>query len=162
MPPKGSRRTSVQQPKVKNPADVSSTNALSREAEDQLELELCWCIQQLEMCLASGKLQEKQAHDLARNVNVLKSNTAPLIKKRQVMRNTLGDYRQKMADDEQKLNKNTLTVKFTNNVPGEKCMFLKKSLCKSTQVTKTMDKTMNENSMVASLEPTSDFRFNFN
>ena len=37
----------------------SSTDS---EAERQFEVELCWCIQQLETSLKSGKLNEKQSN----------------------------------------------------------------------------------------------------
>ncbi|XP_032679844.1 UPF0488 protein CG14286 isoform X2 [Odontomachus brunneus] len=112
----------------KTAIDVSNTSGLNPEAESQFELELCWCIQQLETTLASGKLQEKQAQDLNKHLRSLKSNTAPLIKKRQIMRNTLGDYKDKMAEDERKLNKIVSNVKFINPVVNKKSVFIKKAI----------------------------------
>ncbi|KAK9294785.1 hypothetical protein QLX08_010721 [Tetragonisca angustula] len=107
---------------------AETSSGLSQEAEDQFELELCWCIQQLEMCLATGKLSEKQTHDLTKNINVLKSNTAPLVKKRQIMRNTLGNYREKMAVDEQKHGKAACSIKFTPpSSQNKKYLFLRKA-----------------------------------
>lgn len=108
--------------------DVNSTSGLDPEVEDQFELELCWCIQQLETSLGSGKLQEKQAQDLSKHIRSLKSNTASLIKKRQIMRSTLGDYKDKMAEDERKLSKSVSNVKFTNLAAiNKKSVFIKKA-----------------------------------
>lgn len=107
---------------------VETSSGLSQEAEDQFELELCWCVQQLEMCLSTGKLPEKQMHDLKRNINILKSNNASLIKKRQIMRNTLGNYREKMALDEQKFGKTAFSIKFMPIAnQNKKSIFLKRA-----------------------------------
>lgn len=107
--------------------DAGNASGLDPEAEDRFELELCWCIQQLEASLAAGKLQEKQAQELSRHLHSLKSNSASLIKKRQIMRNTLGDYREKMIEDERKFSKTVSAVKFTNSASDKKSIFVKKA-----------------------------------
>ncbi|XP_070164983.1 UPF0488 protein CG14286 [Polyergus mexicanus] len=108
--------------------DANNASGLNPDVEDKFELELCWCIQQLEASLTSGKLQEKQVQDLSKQLNSLKSNTAPLIKKRQIMRNALGDYREKMAEDERKLSRVVSAVKFTNSAStNKKSMFVRKA-----------------------------------
>lgn len=43
------------------------------------------------------------AEDTIKNLKVLKGHTAPLIKKRQVMKAALGDYRAKMKEEEKKM-----------------------------------------------------------
>lgn len=43
--------------------------------------------------------------DHTKALNTLMSNSAPIVKKRQVMRLSFGDYRAKMAADEQKNSK---------------------------------------------------------
>lgn len=43
------------------------------------------------------------AEDTAKNLKTLTSQTAPLIKKRQVMKLALGDYRAKMQQEEKKM-----------------------------------------------------------
>ncbi|XP_029051812.1 UPF0488 protein CG14286 [Osmia bicornis bicornis] len=176
MPPKP--KTSAKKPAVNkrkpelgrtsNSANVGSetTSGLSQEAEDQFELELCWCIQQLEMCLATGKLAEKQALDLNKNISILKSNNAPLIKKRQIMRNTLGNYREKMALDEQKLGKTTSSIKFLPApMQNKKCIFLKKASFSSVKKKQYSD---NDTTCLSADEPSIDidnlqtvFKFNF-
>ncbi|KNC23759.1 UPF0488 protein [Lucilia cuprina] len=79
---------------------VKSNNT---DTDSQFELELCWCVHQLENALNSGKLSQKVAEDTIKNLKVLKGNSAPLIKKRQVMKAALGDYRAKMKEEEKKM-----------------------------------------------------------
>ncbi|KAJ8667452.1 hypothetical protein QAD02_009115 [Eretmocerus hayati] len=107
-----------------------TASGLSQEAEDQFEVELCWCIQQLQATLMDSKLQDKQVYNMTKSLNVLKSGNASLIRKRQVMRNTFGDYRAKMADDEKKFGKSISVVKFSPSNPKKpigKPKFLRKA-----------------------------------
>ncbi|XP_076294881.1 UPF0488 protein CG14286 [Lasioglossum baleicum] len=178
MPPKpkpGNKKSpaakkSTGPPKATNSASSSgnknaeTASGLTQEAEDQFELELCWCIQQLETCLNSGKLSDKQAQDTTRSLNVLKSNMAPLVKKRQVMRNALGNYREKMALEEQKHRKTACSMNFVSTgKQKEKYVFVKKAACKSTKEKQNLDsdnvsdKTNDES--VNNVETA--FRFNF-
>ncbi|XP_076644998.1 UPF0488 protein CG14286 [Halictus rubicundus] len=154
MPPKpkpGSKKSTVPKkstgpPKATNSASGSGSKSaetasgLTQEAEDQFELELCWCIQQLETCLTAGKLSDKQAQDMTKCLNVLKSNMAPLVKKRQVMRNALGNYREKMALEEQKHGKTACSMNFVSAAKQkEKYVFVKKAACKSTNEKQELD-----------------------
>ncbi|XP_071963123.1 uncharacterized protein [Antedon mediterranea] len=86
--------------------DVANDNVNDEaEKESPAELfqrELCWCIQQLEHGLASAKPTSKQAKDAEKLVRTLKSHKAPMVKKRQVMRMTFGDYRKKMMAEKTK------------------------------------------------------------
>lgn len=50
------------------------------------------------------------AQDAAHSLTVLRSKNAPIIKKRQVMRSSFGDYRTKMLEEEKKFNKGTVQV----------------------------------------------------
>ncbi|XP_030379419.1 UPF0488 protein CG14286 [Scaptodrosophila lebanonensis] len=107
----------------------------------QFELELCWCVQQLRTALDSGKLSQKVAEDTAKNLKILMSQTAPLIKKRQVMKLALGDYRLKMQQEEKKMLLASKQIKFTPASSTDiKSSFVKKS---------------------ALLKSGKDFRFNF-
>ncbi|XP_053984309.1 UPF0488 protein CG14286 [Hylaeus volcanicus] len=178
MPPKPktnvkkgiSRNKNTEPPNAVNPScsNAETASGLSQEAEDQFELELCWCIQQLQVYLATGKLSEKQARDLTKNVSVLRSSTAPLIKKRQIMRTTLGNYREKMLLDEQKHSKSASSMKF---IPGptqnKKCVFVRKAACKlpSEKQHSHIDTVLfNSNSSVTSVDMDNAqtvFKFNF-
>nr|CAD7569454.1 unnamed protein product [Timema californicum] len=96
---------------MKSPRGVHDTLPqveLSNEAAQQVEKELCWCILQLQTSLILHKMTPKQAQDISHTINILKSPTAPLVKKRQIMRNTFGDYRAKMAEEENQFRKGNM------------------------------------------------------
>lgn len=68
MPPKaklnlGTGKDKKPLKKTLTDSPQTSTNGpqLSPEAQQQFELELCWCIQQLQIALKSGKLSSKQS-----------------------------------------------------------------------------------------------------
>ncbi|XP_068100513.1 UPF0488 protein C8orf33 homolog [Hyperolius riggenbachi] len=61
--------------------------------------ELDWCIQQLETGLLHRHPTQQQASDSQRILRVLRSRKAPFVKKRQVMNQVFGNYRQKMAEE---------------------------------------------------------------
>ncbi|KAJ8955304.1 hypothetical protein NQ314_006891 [Rhamnusium bicolor] len=85
-----------------NEPSPSGTVSLTPEVEQQFEVELYWCIQQLQTALKSIKLNSKQVQDHTKALNTLMSVSAPMIKKRQVMRLSFGDYRAKMAAEDKK------------------------------------------------------------
>lgn len=123
-----------------------TASGLSPEAEDQFELELCWCIQELQEGLSKVNLQEKQVLSMKKNLNILKSQNASLIKKRQLMRNLFGDYRLKMSEDLKKFDKSASSVKFTKTkVIEEKSKFLKKASCSSSNDTKLFSFNFEQN-----------------
>lgn len=106
----------------------STRSGLPPEAEDRFEVELLWCIQQLQSLLVDGTMTDKQVYIASKNLNTLKSDSASFIKKRQIMRNTFGDYRAKMAEDEIKFKKRNSSVKFIPSVvPTKKYLYLKKA-----------------------------------
>ncbi|XP_049418964.1 UPF0488 protein C8orf33 homolog [Epinephelus fuscoguttatus] len=97
----------------KNPSDSAETAAGSAEgsqggedtelsAEEQLNRQLDWCIEQLESGMRSQKNTPKQKEEASRALKTLRSSKAPLAKKRQVMRAMTGDYRKKMEDEKSK------------------------------------------------------------
>lgn len=126
---------------IKKPTPVAEPPSIDADLVTQFEVELCWCVQQLQTALDSGKLAQKVAEDTAKNIKVLTSSTAPLIRKRQVMKLALGDYRAKMQQEEQKLLLASRQIKFTPTAESsKKSSFVKKS---------------------ALLSSGKDFRFNF-
>uniref|UniRef100_A0A4W3HQ24 Uncharacterized protein n=1 Tax=Callorhinchus milii TaxID=7868 RepID=A0A4W3HQ24_CALMI len=79
------------------------TDSSSEESpEEQLQREVDWCIEQLELGLRTQKSNQKQAEEALRAVRTLRSKKAPLVKKRQLMRLMFGDYRKKMEVDWQR------------------------------------------------------------
>ncbi|CAH0546195.1 unnamed protein product [Brassicogethes aeneus] len=138
-------------PKVILNSEPSTSNGISPELEQQFELELCWCIQQLQTALKSGKLKDKQVQDHTKALNTLMSNAAPMVKKRQVMRLSFGDYRAKMSAEEKKLR--NINMKVVPGVPSKKSVFLKKSAFSSAGNEFRFDfKEPNESDLVNDLE----------
>lgn len=82
-----------------------TTNAsqdASQSGAEELRRELDWCVEQLEMGLQRQKSTAKQVEESLRAIKTLRSEKAPLVKKRQVMRAMFGDYRRKMEEEKQK------------------------------------------------------------
>lgn len=71
----------------------------SQQSDDQLQKEVDWCVEQLETGLKTQKSTPKQAEEALRAIKVLRSDKAPLVKKRQIMRTIFGDYRKKMEEE---------------------------------------------------------------
>lgn len=105
----------------------SSTNLESDEVQQRFQLELAWCIQKLEESLNSKKLNQKQTDDTLKTLKVLCSKTQTLIKKRQLMRQTFGDYRAKMAEDERKFALDPNSFQFKGPPSGKESYFVKKA-----------------------------------
>ncbi|XP_076264441.1 UPF0488 protein CG14286 [Rhynchophorus ferrugineus] len=116
-------------PSVASSSNAPPTTGLSPEQERQFETELCWCIQQLQIGLSSNKLNNKQVQDHTKALNTLMSNTAPLVKKRQIMRLSFGDYRAKMITEEKKAK--ALSFKVSTSKASKKSLFLKKAMATS-------------------------------
>ncbi|KDR10652.1 UPF0488 protein CG14286 [Zootermopsis nevadensis] len=128
------RRNMVRKEKAMPQLPVKTSDA-DRNTVQQFELELQWCIQQLEGALSTNKMSTKQAQDAAHSLTVLRSKNAPIIKKRQVMRSSFGDYRTKMLEEEKKFNKAQERVSITAPTPNKKSCFVKQSavICEPSQ-----------------------------
>lgn len=111
-------------------------------AEQQLNRELDWCIEQLELGLRTRKTTPKQTEEAVRALKTLRSPKAPLVKKRQVMRAVGGDYRSKMEqerDKQFKLIQSSISSARVKTVtePAKKPVFHRKAGPKSTEATQT-------------------------
>ncbi|NXD27874.1 CH033 protein, partial [Spelaeornis formosus] len=71
----------------------------SQQSDEQLRKEVDWCVNQLELGLKTQKPTPKQAEEALRAIRTLRSDKAPLVKKRQLMRVMFGDYRKKMQEE---------------------------------------------------------------
>ncbi|XP_016157398.1 PREDICTED: UPF0488 protein C8orf33 homolog [Ficedula albicollis] len=71
----------------------------SQQSDEQLRKEVDWCVNQLELGLKTQKPTPKQAEEALRAIRTLRSDKAPLVKKRQLMRAMFGDYRKKMQEE---------------------------------------------------------------
>lgn len=122
----------VKKPYPKKPPIPVATAPKEKECdqeavEAQFQVELYWCIQQLQKTIDSGKLDKKLQDDAAKNCRTLKSSTAQLVKKRQLMKLLFGDYRAKMKDEEKKLGLASKNIKFTQPATANTSSFVKKS-----------------------------------
>ncbi|XP_046387954.1 UPF0488 protein CG14286 [Ischnura elegans] len=109
------------------PPALSLSNESVLDPFENFEIELLWCIQQLQSSISSRKMNPRAVEDSMKALNTLKSNKAPLIKKRQIMRTLFGDYRAKMAEEEKKLYKANSNLKFAAPNGENKSKFIKKS-----------------------------------
>lgn len=111
----------------KLPPPPSAPNVdLSPEDAQKLDYEICWCIEELENLMAK-KSSDKQKKEQEMCLKILKNPEASLIKKRQVMRQQFGDYRQKISESKTKRNvsSNTSTVNI-DKVPSINSVFIRK------------------------------------
>ncbi|XP_055313404.1 UPF0488 protein CG14286 [Sitodiplosis mosellana] len=131
-----------------NEAPASASNSGDSPAIEQFELELYWCIQTLENSLSSGKLNAKQAQDAEKTLKSLKSNSQPMVKKRQLMQLAFGDYRRKMADEEKKLRVGNTSIEFVGGATKE-------------QRTATNKGHFVKKSFTSTLGSNTNFQFNF-
>ena len=74
-----------------NDSNVMNTT----EPDTDLAAEVLWCVQHIEMILNQGKLGEKKTKEARISRKLLKNPDTLLLKKRQAMRNSCGDYRAK-------------------------------------------------------------------
>lgn len=92
-----------QQKGIKSTADeTSKQDTTELTPDEQLNRELDWCIEQLELGLRTQKTSSKQREEASRALKTLRSSKAPLVKKRQVMRAISGDYRKKIEEERAK------------------------------------------------------------
>jgi hypothetical protein len=80
---------------------------------------LVWCVKQLEQSLESGKLNERRTAEVKRSLKTLRNPDSPLIKLRQVMRTSFGDYRVKMAAEEKSAKLDAGRVKIVSVTAGD-------------------------------------------
>lgn len=65
-------------------------------ARSSLEDDIRWCIAQLEMAVVSRTVTKKQKEESIKYMKLLQSSKTPVPRKRQIMRQNFGDYKQKM------------------------------------------------------------------
>ena len=63
-----------------------------------LEDDIKWCIAQLEMAVVSKSVTKKQKEESIKYIKLLQSSKTPVPRKRQIMRQNFGDYKQKMKE----------------------------------------------------------------
>ncbi|XP_030315634.1 UPF0488 protein C8orf33 homolog isoform X1 [Calypte anna] len=153
--------------------DSSHQDETSQQSEDQLWNEVEWCVKQLELGLKTQKATPRQAEEALRAIRTLRSEKAPLVKKRQLMRTMFGDYRKKMEEErlkEEKLTEIALKSARIVEVKGSVCRksghFIRKSLaaCRKSQgsTDSASESPRTLNTGLFKFTPSQeDFRFNF-
>ncbi|XP_061206785.1 UPF0488 protein C8orf33 homolog [Neopsephotus bourkii] len=123
-------------------AGTSHQDETSQQSRDQLWKEVDWCVEQLELGLKTQKSTPKQVDEALRAIKTLRSDKAPLVKKRQLMRAMFGNYRKKMEEElckELKLMeaavKSARVVKVKRNICKKKGQFIRKcsEACRKSQ-----------------------------
>nr|XP_020462015.1 UPF0488 protein C8orf33 homolog [Monopterus albus] len=162
------------------PAEGSQGDDVTElSAEEQLNRQLDWCIEQLELGMRSKKGTPKQKAEAYCALKTLRSSKAPLAKKRQVMRAMTGDYRKKMEEEKSKQFKliqseiASAQVKAVSDSP-KKSVFHRRAEVKTqiptteetlqqtgTQVTDLTAQTQEETTAFAFTQSEELFRFNF-
>ncbi|XP_066186094.1 UPF0488 protein C8orf33 homolog isoform X1 [Sylvia atricapilla] len=94
-----SRKAKAEANSCQNTDTSHQDEKTSQQSDEQLWKELDWCVNQLELGLKTQKPTPKQAEEALRAIRTLRSDKAPLVKKRQLMRAMFGDYRKKMQEE---------------------------------------------------------------
>ena len=85
----------VKDKSTKQPADDSKNDI---NPGSTLEDDVKWCIAQLEMAVVSKSVTKKQKEESIKYIKLLQSSRTPVPRKRQIMRQNFGDYKQKMRE----------------------------------------------------------------
>ncbi|XP_030906269.2 UPF0488 protein C8orf33 homolog isoform X1 [Melopsittacus undulatus] len=135
------RRATAEASRCPN-AGISHQDETSQQSGNQLWKEVDWCVEQLELGLKTQKSTPKQVDEALRAIKTLRSEKAPLVKKRQLMRTMFGDYRKKMEEElckELKLMeaavKSAKVVEVKRNICKKKGQFIRKcsEACRKSQ-----------------------------
>ncbi|KAL6489117.1 hypothetical protein MHYP_G00028580 [Metynnis hypsauchen] len=158
--------------------EAPKQGSIELSPEQQLNRELDWCIEQLELGLRTQKSSTKQREEASRALKTLQSSKAQMVKKRQVMRAMCGDYRRKMEEEKNrqfKLIQSAMTSAKVTVVsePSRKPVFHRHAETK-THTTSNTDKPQDTHGLSHAAEQTDadmrqfvfrpsqeEFRFNF-
>ncbi|CAK8690691.1 unnamed protein product [Clavelina lepadiformis] len=75
---------------------------MNDQIREDFHKEVNWCIEQLRMGMFTKNPSKQQVQECERVIRILTSSKAPLVKKRQAMRQMFGDYRKKIEAEERK------------------------------------------------------------
>ncbi len=92
--------SSTKKRRKKKSKTLSTTIQDSNDIDQRpsLEIELDWCIRQIEIGLLRPKTSSEQKREAGSLIKKLSSSKTPLPKKRQLMHTHFGNYRQKMKE----------------------------------------------------------------
>jgi len=86
--------------KVKHKSIKQSTDSSKNDINpvSTLEDDVKWCIAQLEMAAVSKTVSKKQKEECMKYIKLLQSSKTSVPRKRQIMRQNFGDYKQKIKE----------------------------------------------------------------
>ncbi|XP_035811938.2 UPF0488 protein C8orf33 homolog [Amphiprion ocellaris] len=169
---KKSGRKKTSEPPQKPAEGSQGGEEAELSAEEQLNRQLDWCIEQLELGLKCQKGTPKQKEEASRALKTLRSSKAPLAKKRQLMRAMTGDYRKKMEEEKSRQFKliqseiASARVKVVSDSP-KKSVFHRRAEVKTQtpaaedNLQQTAVQTQEETSAFVFTPSKEEFRFNF-
>ncbi|NXX39057.1 CH033 protein, partial [Tricholaema leucomelas] len=153
--------------------DNSQRAETPQQLDEQLWKEVDWCVEQLELGLKTQKPTPRQAAEALQAIRTLRSDKAPLVKKRQLMRAMFGDYRKKMEEEwrrELKLMeaavKSARVMEMQRDTCNKSCRFIRKpsGACRKSQGSAASPsespKTLSTG-LLKFIAPQEEFYFNF-
>ncbi|CAH1775189.1 unnamed protein product [Owenia fusiformis] len=152
--------------------------AASMEKEDTMykfELEVLWCINQLELGVQNSKGGPKQVQSSLKLIKVLRNPKTPMVKKRQVMNKTFGDYRKKMADEQKKYGSSVkkMSINPISSKSAQSTYYKRSTQKPDSNISESDKETPVQNSINLAIEmdkpnssynyepPSKEFKFNF-
>jgi len=127
--------------------------------DEELRKQINWCVMQLIMGLKHNKPNSKQVKESNRVLKILTSNKTPLVKKRQVMRLTFGDYRAKIQKEDERFDKETMKLMQDSRIVIASSDMLKKgNSLRKTKAVSALETSINQ--LNISTQPGS-FTFSF-
>ncbi|KAI9560145.1 hypothetical protein GHT06_014155 [Daphnia sinensis] len=103
MPPKRFPGAVKKPPALARQVVETTVPSISDEQTTTNDEELAWCIHQLKLSLNAKKLTPKRIDAIRKDVAVLENPNELLVKKRCIMKMSLGDYRKKMELEKRKI-----------------------------------------------------------
>ncbi|XP_076804173.1 uncharacterized protein LOC143448355 isoform X2 [Clavelina lepadiformis] len=100
-PTTNSSRSSEQRTEIPS-APKTKNGGMNDQIREDFHKEVNWCIEQLRMGMFTKNPSKQQVQECERVIRILTSSKAPLVKKRQAMRQMFGDYRKKIEAEERK------------------------------------------------------------
>ncbi|NWI41502.1 CH033 protein, partial [Picathartes gymnocephalus] len=167
-----SRKAKAETNSCQNTDTTHQDEKTSQQSDEQLQKEVDWCVNQLELGLKTQKPTPKQAEEALRAIRTLRSDKAPLVKKRQLMRAMFGDYRKKMQEElcrELKLMetaaKSARIVELAGSIHKKNGQFIRKCLgaCRKSQASaeSLSESHRTLNTGLFNFTTPQEFRFNF-
>ncbi|XP_015785379.1 UPF0488 protein CG14286-like [Tetranychus urticae] len=127
-------------PTANAPASDNNESEDIKDKMDEFNIQLNWCLTNLKAIIrgesdnSGTKIPERKVVEAGRVYSQLSDPKTPFVKKRQLMANYFGDYRKKMAKEEEKFRSKSSQLKIANclstNVPSKPIVCRKKTKLK--------------------------------